>query len=93
LPASDPESPIAKQNLVKTCGRCHAGANASFVQYEPHANARNRRLNPALYYIRLFMNLLLASVLTFFLIHTLLWLFRSQIARFRRGAAHGGKDA
>lgn len=93
LPASDPNSPIARQNLVKTCGRCHAGANASFVGYQPHANARNRRLNPALYYIRLFMNLLLASVLTFFLIHTLLWLFRSQIARIRGGAANGGKDA
>ena len=93
LPASDPNSPIAPQNLVKTCGRCHAGANASFVGYQPHANARNRRLNPALYYIRLFMNLLLASVLTFFLIHTALWLFRSQIARLRGGAAHGGKDA
>ncbi len=33
------------------------------------------------------MNLLLASVLTFFLIHTVLWLFRAQIARLRGGAA------
>lgn len=92
LPASDAHSPIAQQNLVKTCGRCHAGANASFVGYQPHANARNRKLNPALYYIRLFMNLLLASVLTFFLIHTVLWLFRSQVARFRKGA-NGGNHA
>jgi len=72
LPASDPQSPINKANLVKTCGRCHAGANESFVQYQPHANAHNRKLNPALYYIGLFMNLLLVSVLTFFLIHTIL---------------------
>ena len=40
------------------------------MQYQPHANAHNRRLNPALYYMRLFMNLLLVSVLTFFTIHT-----------------------
>lgn len=93
LPASDPDSPIAAKNLVKTCGRCHAGANASFVGYQPHANARNRTLNPALYYIRLFMNLLLASVLTFFLIHTVLWLFRSQIARWRARTGHGGNHA
>jgi predicted CXXCH cytochrome family protein len=93
LPASDPRSPINKANLVKTCGKCHAGANASFVKYQPHANPRNRKLNPALYYIRLFMNLLLASVLTFFLIHTLLWLVRSQIARLRGAASQGGKDA
>lgn len=93
LPASDPRSPIAPANLITTCGRCHAGANASFVQYQPHANAHNRKLNPALYYIRLFMNLLLATVLTFFLIHTILWLVRSHWARAKNGSAHGGKHA
>jgi len=93
LPASDPRSPINQANLVKTCGRCHAGANASFVQYQPHANARNRKLNPALYYIRLFMNLLLASVLTFFLIHTILWLIRSRYDQVKRRSAEGGKNA
>ena len=41
-----------------------------------------------LYFIRLFMNLLLASVLTFFLIHTVLWLIRSHLAR-----SNGGKHA
>jgi predicted CXXCH cytochrome family protein len=90
-PASDPNSPIAPAHLVQTCGRCHAGANASFVQYQPHANARNRKLNPALYYIRLFMNLLLTSVLTFFTLHTVLWLIRS---RFKgNGKLPGGKNA
>jgi predicted CXXCH cytochrome family protein len=93
LPASDPRSPINKANLVKTCSKCHAGANASFVQYQPHANPRNRRLNPALYYIRLFMNLLLASVLTFFVIHTVLWLIRSHMERRSNGAGEGGNDA
>jgi predicted CXXCH cytochrome family protein len=90
LPASDPRSPIAKANLVATCGRCHAGANASFVQYQPHANARNRKLNPALYYIRLFMNLLLAGTLTFFVIHTILWLIRSRYDQIKKKAAEGG---
>jgi predicted CXXCH cytochrome family protein len=92
LPASDAQSPIAKTNLVATCGRCHAGANASFVQYQPHANARNRRLNPALFYIRLFMNLLLASVLSFFLLHTILWLMRSRFQQVN-GKTAGGKHA
>jgi predicted CXXCH cytochrome family protein len=93
LPASDPRSPIAPANLVVTCGRCHAGANASFVQYQPHANARNRKLNPALYFIRLFMNLLLAGTLTFFVIHTILWLIRSRYDQVKRKAAQGGKNA
>ncbi|MGA2888340.1 MAG: cytochrome c3 family protein [Terracidiphilus sp.] len=93
LPASDPRSPIAPANLVATCGRCHAGANASFVQYQPHANARNRKLNPALYFVRLFMNLLLAGTLTFFVIHTILWLIRSRYDQVKRKTAEGGKNA
>ena len=93
LPASDPRSPVAKANLIATCGRCHAGANASFVQYQPHANAHDRKLNPALFYVRLFMNLLLASVLTFFVIHTALWLIRSRFDQVKRKSANGGKNA
>ena len=92
-PASDPRSPINKANLVKTCGRCHAGANLSFVQYQPHANAHDRKLNPALYYVRLFMNLLLISVLTFFVIHTILWLIRARFDQVRRNSSNGGKNA
>jgi predicted CXXCH cytochrome family protein len=87
LPASDPASPINKANLIKTCGRCHRDANASFVQYEPHANPHNRRLNPALYYVRLFMNLLLWGTLSFFTLHTLLWFIRAEIERRNRGSA------
>ncbi|MDR3742005.1 MAG: hypothetical protein P4L40_23540 [Terracidiphilus sp.] len=90
-PASDPRSPVAKKNLVATCGKCHAGANLSFVQYQPHANAHDRKLNPALYFVRLFMNLLLISVLTFFVIHTILWLFRARFDQVRgKKAANGG---
>ncbi len=90
LPARDPKSPIAPANLVTTCGRCHAGANLQFVQYQPHANARDRKLNPALYFIRLFMNLLLAGTLTFFMIHTILWLIRARIEQVKNNSAIGG---
>jgi len=93
LPASDSRSPIAKANLVTTCGKCHKGANARFVQYQPHADARNRKLNPPLYFVRLFMNLLLAGVLIFFAIHTILWLIRSRYDQVRKKAAQGGKNA
>jgi predicted CXXCH cytochrome family protein len=93
LPASDPRSPIAKGNLVATCARCHAGANLSFVQYQPHANARDRKLNPALYFVRLFMNLLLAGTLTFFVIHTILWLIRSRYDQIKKKSTGGDKNA
>jgi predicted CXXCH cytochrome family protein len=87
LPASDPASPVNKANLIKTCGRCHADANLSFVQYQPHANPHNRKLNPALYYVRLFMNMLLWGTLSFFTLHTLLWFIRAEQERRKRGLA------
>jgi predicted CXXCH cytochrome family protein len=92
-PTSDPHSPVNQANLVTTCGKCHAGANVSFVQYQPHANARVRKLNPALYFVRLFMNLLLVGVLTFFVIHTVLWLVRSRHEQAAKKAAEGGPNA
>jgi predicted CXXCH cytochrome family protein len=91
-PKSDPHSPVNPANLVATCGQCHAGANLSFVQYQPHANARVRKLNPALYFVRLFMNLLLIGVLTFFVIHTVLWLIRSRYDLSKK-SANGGPHA
>lgn len=84
LPASDPRSPVNRANLVKTCGKCHKDANAQFVSYEPHANAYDFHANPALYSIRMFMDLLLWSVLGFFAIHTLLWFMRLQFRYWKR---------
>ena len=39
------------------------------------------------------MNLLLASVLTFFMIHTILWLVRARYNQVKSKAAKGGKNA
>jgi len=93
LPTANPESPVNQANLVKTCGRCHQGANVNFVQYQPHANAHDRKMNPHLFYIRLFMNLLLASVLTFFVIHTGLWLIRARYNQMKHKGQEGGDNA
>jgi predicted CXXCH cytochrome family protein len=78
LPQTDAKSPVAKANLVATCGACHTGANASFVTYSPHADPHNARTYPVLHASAIFMNLLLAGVLGFFALHTLLWFIRSR---------------
>jgi len=39
------------------------------------------------------MNLLLVSVLTFFMLHTILWLIRSRYDQVKNKAAQGGKNA
>jgi hypothetical protein len=81
LPRTNPKSPVAKANLQATCGKCHSGVTASFVSYQPHADRHNRGVYPALWASSIFMNGLLASVLGFFLLHTLLWLNRSLAER------------
>ncbi len=77
-PASDAKSTVAPANLITTCGKCHTGANASFVKYDPHADSHDATHYPGLHYAALFMNLLLASVLGFFALHTILWFLRSR---------------
>lgn len=78
LPPSDPNSTVAPAHLISTCSKCHAGANASFVKYDPHADSHDAVHYPALHYAAVFMNLLLASVLGFFALHTLLWFLRTR---------------
>ncbi|MBZ5645757.1 MAG: cytochrome b/b6 domain-containing protein [Acidobacteriia bacterium] len=36
LPSSDPKSMVNKANLVKTCGKCHPGANQKFITGTVH---------------------------------------------------------
>jgi hypothetical protein len=86
LPASDPKSPIAPANLVQTCGKCHEGATANFVKYDPHANKHDRQRNPVLFYVSKLMTLLLVGVFSFFGIHTTMW-FAKEIREGRRGQA------
>jgi len=91
LPASDPQSSIARGNLVATCGQCHTGATVSFVSYRPHADPHSIKSFPALYFSALFMNLLLLSIFSFFGVHTLLWFIRSYFDRRKaRAPAESG---
>ena len=88
-PSTDPKSTVARANLITTCGKCHQGVNASFVTYQPHADRHDREANLGLWGSWIFMNLLLAGVLGFFALHTLLWLIRS-LAERRQRLAPGG---
>ena len=86
LPASNPASMVAPQNLVTTCRKCHENANENFVKYDPHADKHDRYGSPAAYWSYLFMQLLLAGVFLSFGAHTLLWFPRSYKARREKAA-------
>jgi hypothetical protein len=75
-PKQDARSTVSSARLVATCGTCHPGSNASFAQYDPHADRHNRARNPLLFYTSTFMQALLIGVFSFFGIHTTLWASR-----------------
>lgn len=93
LPASDPASSVSDERLVETCGSCHPQANASFVEFEAHADPHDREKNPVLYWTYLGMTALLVGVLSVFGLHTLLWLVRLGVGRLRGEGANGGGPA
>jgi cytochrome b subunit of formate dehydrogenase len=77
LPTYEPKSTLSRQNIVKTCGQCHAGSNRRFAGYLTHATHHDRIKYPILFYTFWFMTILLVGTLTISGIHTLLWLPRS----------------
>ncbi|MBA4419137.1 MAG: hypothetical protein C0392_14705 [Syntrophus sp. (in: bacteria)] len=83
LPKSDPHSRISKGHLLETCRSCHPGANKNFSQFIVHADYKDRKSSPTLYYVWIFMTVLLIGVFGFFTVHTILWLPRSWIERIR----------
>ncbi|HEX7439105.1 MAG TPA: cytochrome c3 family protein [Caldimonas sp.] len=90
LPASDPRSSINPANLAKTCGACHANANASFLSFDPHANPKDPKRNPYVFWVWVGMTALLLGVFGFFGLHDLLWLQRALVGKLRGefGPAH-----
>jgi cytochrome b subunit of formate dehydrogenase len=96
LSAGDPGSRIAKGNIVKTCGRCHPGANPRFASYVPHLNYRSPR-RPVYHWATLFMHGLLIGVFGFFWVHTFLFWRKDFWVRWRekswgvRPGGEGGK--
>jgi len=88
-PASDAKSTVFAGNLVETCGQCHEGANANFVKYYAHGDPTQRTRYPRLYWPWLFMTVLLVGVMSFFVLHSVLWLIRNAIEHSRAGSGGG----
>jgi cytochrome b subunit of formate dehydrogenase len=79
LPANDPKSTVNPKNLVHTCRKCHKNATPLFTEFSPHAEPKDRKEYPVLFWTLAAMTGLLAGTFTVFWIHTLLWLFRGFV--------------
>ena len=78
LPKSNPASMVAPARLVSTCGKCHQGANESFVKYDPHPNPSDYKRSAALWWANRFYWVLIPGCFGFFGLHSLLWFIRSR---------------
>ncbi|HEX8927266.1 MAG TPA: hypothetical protein VF786_15810 [Terriglobales bacterium] len=78
---TDPKSHLSRQNVVATCGKCHAGATRRFAGYLTHATHHDPRKYPFLYYSFWGMTTLLIGTFVVGGIHTVLWLPRAMEMR------------
>ena len=78
LPKANQASSVSPKNLPATCRKCHQGANASFVQYDPHPNPRDYTRSATLWWANRFYWLLIPGCFGFFGLHSLLWYWRSR---------------
>jgi cytochrome b subunit of formate dehydrogenase len=88
LPASDPGSSIALQNLVATCSSCHPGANESFTRYRVHADPTDAEQYPLLFFIYFGMIGLLSATMVGATAHTALWYRRLRQQQRETGASY-----
>ena len=79
-PSSDPTSMVNKNNLVKTCGKCHPGANETFTQGNIHVTLEKAD-EPILYWISTTYIILLISILGGMFLHNAIDLFRKSKIR------------
>lgn len=68
---------VNKDNLIKTCQKCHPKAEPKFAGYYTHADHTDKADYPMLYWVYIFMTALLLGTFGFFGVHTVLWLTRT----------------
>ncbi len=77
LPVTDARSRLSRNNIVKTCAKCHTGAHRQFAGYLTHATHHDPVRYPILFYTFWGMTALLVGTLCVSGAHTALWLPRS----------------
>lgn len=88
-PSSASLSTVSAENKLGTCRKCHTDAPAHLVQYQAHADRRDRARYPTLYFAHAGMTVLLVTLSAMFGVHALSWCARLGLewarspARFR----------
>lgn len=83
-PSDDPKSAVHIDNIPKTCGKCHTGANVNYAKGKIHVDPTKKEAG-LVYWVSLFFKWLTISVMVGLIGHIGLDLFRRSR---RRGSAH-----
>lgn len=79
----DPTSEIHANNRLENCQVCHTEANENFLTFWPHGDANDSENYPGLWFFKVFMQILIFSVMAFFWVHVMLWLYREVMDRIQ----------
>jgi formate dehydrogenase gamma subunit len=85
LPSSDPNSSVSKNNLPRTCGRCHPGAGSQLMKGSVHGTPSPKE-NHIVFYVTIFYILLIIGVIGGMLVHNFLDFakkFREHFAKLK----------
>jgi cytochrome b subunit of formate dehydrogenase len=87
--SSDPTSTINQTNLVKTCGKCHPGANKRFTVGSVHVNLAEQQ-EPLLYWIASLYIVLIVVLIGGMFLHNLMDFIKKskRKLKIRRGLLH-----
>ncbi len=83
-PSNDPKSAVYVDNIPKTCGKCHTGANVNYAKGKIHVDPTKKDAG-LVYWVSLFFKWLTISVMVGLSAHIGLDLYRRLN---RRGAVH-----
>ena len=83
-PSNDPKSAVYIDNIPKTCGKCHTGANANYAKGKIHVDPTKKEAG-LIYWVSLFFKWLTISTMVGLIGHIGLDLFHRVR---RRGQAH-----
>jgi cytochrome b subunit of formate dehydrogenase len=77
LPSSDPASTVNKNNLAKTCGKCHPGADKTFTEGKIHVTV-TEKTEPILYWITAIYIMLIVSIISGMFLHNIIDLVKKS---------------
>jgi predicted CXXCH cytochrome family protein len=81
----DPHSSVVKENLVKTCQKCHPGATANFPTAWASHYIPNREKWPVVYYVDLFYRIFIPTVIGAMVLYIILELARKALDHRKPG--------